>query len=122
VPEQLWCSAAQSLAAISYISPDQSNFALRTGEGYCLPVSYTTSPFRELRIDMACNEAEQLKQQVLQCTSVYLEADEPGDNPDGDAGQTKIVADFAMYALNEAKRKYWFHVNQHQCEPLRKRS
>jgi hypothetical protein len=27
-----------------------------------------------------------------------------------------------MYALNEAKRKYWFHVNQHQCEPLRKRS
>jgi hypothetical protein len=70
---------------------------------------------------MACHEAEQLKQQVLQCTSVYLEADEP-DSGDKDAAQTQIVADFAMYALTEAKRKYWFHVNQHQCEPLRKRS
>jgi hypothetical protein len=71
---------------------------------------------------MACLEAERLKQQVMQCTSVYLEADEPTETADREAAQTKIVADFAMYALNEAKRKYWFHVNQHQCEPLRKRS
>lgn len=71
---------------------------------------------------MACLEAERLKQQVMQCTSVYLEADEPGESLDQEAVQAKIVADFAMYALNEAKRKYWFHVDQHQCEPLRKRS
>ncbi len=61
---------------------------------------------------MACSEAEQLKQQVLQCTSVYLEA----DGQRSGAGPTGIVADFAMYALAEARRKYWFHVNQHHCE------
>ena len=61
---------------------------------------------------MACREAEQLKQQVLQCTSVYLEAEDQRS----DAGQNGIVADFAMYALAEARRKYWFHVNQHHCE------
>jgi len=61
---------------------------------------------------MSCREAEQLKKQVLQCTSVYLEA----DNQRSEAEQTGIVADFAMYALAEARRKYWFHVNQHHCE------
>ncbi len=68
---------------------------------------------------MACQEAEQLKQQVLHCTSVYLEA----DNQRSDAvsgGETGIVADFAMYALAEARRKYWFHVNQHHCESFEK--
>ncbi len=66
---------------------------------------------------MACHEAEQLKQQVLQCTSVYLEA----DGQRSEAGQSGIVADFAMYALAEARRKYWFHVNQHHCESFEQR-
>jgi hypothetical protein len=66
---------------------------------------------------MACQEAEQLKAQVAKCTSVYLEA----DNADNCAsGEKDIVADFAMYALAEARRKYWFHVNQHHCEAFEK--
>lgn len=66
---------------------------------------------------MACHEAEQLRQQVLRCTTVYLEADGQRDKPDVMVpGETGIVADFAMYALAEARRKYWFHVNQHHCE------
>lgn len=69
---------------------------------------------------MACQEAEQLRQQVSRCTSAYLEADGQRENSDGSASESTLVADFAMYALNEAKRKYWFHVNQHQCEPLEK--
>ena len=62
---------------------------------------------------MACQEAEQLKAQVLKCTNVYLDADNQRTEA---AGDKDIVADFAMYALAEARRKYWFHVNQHRCE------
>lgn len=65
---------------------------------------------------MACHEAEQLRRQVMQCTNAYLEAD--GKKTGAETGQIAIVADFAMYALNEAKRKYWFHINQHRCETL----
>lgn len=69
---------------------------------------------------MTCHEAEQLKQQVLQCTSVYLEADGQREEPAGSAGGSGILADFAMFALAEARRKYWFHVNQHHCESFEK--
>jgi hypothetical protein len=51
----------------------------------------------------------------MHCTSVYLEADNQRDPVDGQS-PTGLVADFAIYALNEAKRKYWFHINQHKCE------
>ncbi len=65
---------------------------------------------------MACTEAEHLRHEVAQCTTAYIEAD--GKRLEDDHGQDAMVADFAMYALNEAKRKYWFHVNQHRCESL----
>lgn len=68
---------------------------------------------------MACHEAEQLKQQVSRCTHVYLEADGQRSGSKNE-GEVAILADFAMYALTDAKRKYWFHVNQHRCEPLEK--
>ena len=66
---------------------------------------------------MACREADRLRDQVLHCTSVYLEADSQRD-PMNANGPTALVADFAIYALNEAKRKYWFHVNQHKCDAM----
>jgi hypothetical protein len=70
---------------------------------------------------MGCHEAEKLRQQVQNCTTVYLEADNDRDQAAGNnAGEPGIVADFAMYALAEARRKYWFHVNQHHCESFEK--
>jgi hypothetical protein len=68
---------------------------------------------------MTCHEAEQLKQEVMRCTNAYIQADTQRENAETPAG-TGIVADFAMYALAQARRKYWFHVNQHRCEPLEK--
>ena len=64
---------------------------------------------------MSCPEAEQLKNRLKECTSAYLAADAQRTE-----GETAIAADFAIYALDEAKRKYWFHVNQHRCEVLDK--
>lgn len=64
---------------------------------------------------MTCPEAEQLKKNLMQCTNAYLEADARSVE-----GETAIVADFAMYALDQAKRRYWFHINQHRCEILDK--
>ena len=98
---------------------NQSNFAFVSNEGM-LFASRNNSPrsqARKLRgILMVCREAEQLKQQVSHCTSVYLEADGQRDQSSGSVGEPGIVADFAMFALAEARRKYWFHVNQHHCE------
>ena len=66
---------------------------------------------------MSCHEADRLREQVMHCTSVYLEADSQR-SPVEVHSTSGLVADFAIYALNEAKRKYWFHLNQHKCESL----
>ena len=63
---------------------------------------------------MACQVAEHLKQNVHKCTSLYSQA---GDRSSEREEIAPIAVDFAVYELAQARRRYWYHINQHRCRP-----
>lgn len=68
-------------------------------------------------VDMACIEGERLKSEVLTRIEEYLQAEETQRRSLERFGDTSlIVAEHAYESLSEARRRYWAHVKQHQCE------
>ncbi len=66
---------------------------------------------------MACVEGERLKSEVLTKIEEYLQAEEAQQQSVERFGDSSLsTAESAYESLAEARRQYWEHIQQHQCE------